>query len=662
MNNINNFSDELLWIIFETLSQRDLIEGLGVNRFWYASIMQFRVRQAKIEFTSSSQLKRFIDTANVSITFDLCKIIFRFPIDNHIRSVSTLIRLSPRLQQIIMENDDNPYPFSIIKIRTPVSFNHVTFWYKNSFIIKINAENANRRRLKTLDYSLGSHLSSNSSIRLQPIGIMRSRLAGDSNQVVIDYYSKILLMPTFNHLISLRIALREYEYYSKSCEYEMDEKRLQSINQSCPKLESLYLFDYFLNISDECNDVRLPDNSINVMQILKSFGMTGAFFDVRCCSLLNLMYPHLESFECIYSYTRVNGYDSRYLQYAFCDMIAQFTSLKQLSLRSLSYSKNEFKYWPDYSFIEFLNNYPDRINSLDYPDCLFFIASNSTNDCLPCNNSNIISNGLFLQRLSSLAMRSEQLVEMVVNYLLYDNNNKLTISESIKELKIYDDKCTDNNGLYLLDWFVLFSVLATLKIENQVLVGSDNPDGNDDDVSTNYYLKNGSNKVLHQLIDIRKQKDDMDYKKNGLDKLETLELNHVKIRYINGLTSLFVNFKKLNRLILKHIHYSHIEWKGTGGLPETITSIYLNISYLRLDYILVTDIRIHGWNNNAYYLEKLVKKIELIEYSTGKMSDCFCELPSSGSNEYYRALFRCYPNSTFTFKLFCNHVDRFIFY
>ncbi|CAO3620246.1 unnamed protein product [Cunninghamella blakesleeana] len=657
MNNINDLPTELLWIVLECLSQRDLISGLGVNRWWYSSIMQFRVRQATIEFTSSSQLKRFIDTSNTSINFDFCKVILHFPIGNNTRLLSTLIRLSPRLQQIITENDDDPYPLSMIKTRTPVSFNHITFWYKNSFIIKINEEKANRRQLKTLDFSLGSHLSSDSSIRLQSIGPVKTKLARDSIQV-IDYYSKVLLMPTLNHLVSLRLALKQHESYPKCYEYETDEKILQSINQSCPKLESLYLFDYYMSISDEYSSVRLFDSSNSGIQCLKSFGMTGVFFDERCCSLLNLMYPHLESFQYTYSYQRANDYDYQYLQSAVCGMIRQFTYLKRLSLRSISYETAHCKYWPDYPFIEFLNNHPDQLTSLDYPDSLYPNRIPNGNN----NNDTIISNGLFLSHLSSLTMRSKELIKTATNYLLH-HDNKLTISDSIKELNIYDDKRTGNDGLYLFDWLELLPALDTLKLENQVLVDSNDPDDNDDsDNPINYYTNNGSCKIIHQLVNTRKQQNGVDYKKARIYELRTLELHHVEIKFVNGLTSLFVNFYKLNRLVIKHIHYFHIGWKGTGDLPEDITSLYLNIPHLCLDYILMTDIRIHSWNNNAYCIERLVKKIRLIEYSADKRSNCFCELPSGDNDGYYRSLFRCHPNNTFTLKLFVNHIDQFIFY
>ncbi|CAO3620085.1 unnamed protein product [Cunninghamella blakesleeana] len=659
-NNIHKLHTDVLWIVFEFLSQRDLINGLGVDRLWYSSIMQFRIHQATVVFDSSDQLKRFIDTANDSVTFDLCKVVLNFPIDNHTRLLSTLIRLSPRLQRIITENDYNPYPLSMIKTPTTVFFNHVNFWYNNSFIIKINAQKASRRRLKTLDYSLGSNPSFGSSIRLQSIGPMKTKLNRDSIQV-IDYYSKVLLMPTLNHLVSLRLALKEYETYPKCYEYEMDEKILQSINQSCPKLESLYLFDYFMNISDEYGSSRLFDNSNNGIQCLKSFGMTGAFFDVRCCFLLNLMYPHLESFEYMYSYQKDNGYDYQYLQSAFCDMIKQFTFLKRLSLRSLSYDTDHCKFWPEYSFVEFLNNHPDRFTSLDYPDCLYpdgLINGNSDNDII------IIPNGLFLHNLSFLTMRSKELIKTITNYFLH-HDCKLTISVSIKELKIYDDKHTDDNGLYMFDWFILFPALDTLKIQNQVLVDHEADETGEFDEDHECFinrLKSGEgSRILHQMIEARKHKRGIKYSETRWYKLETLELDHVKIKYTGGLTSLFVNFYKLNQLVLKHIQYFHFGWQGIGDLPETITSIYLNISHLCLDYILITDIRIHNWNKDAYYIERLVKKIKLIEYSTGKKSDCFCELPSSGSDEYSRALFRCHPN-TFTFKLFCNYVDQFIFF
>ncbi|CAO3619865.1 unnamed protein product [Cunninghamella blakesleeana] len=678
MDNIHGLPNEILYSIFQKLSQRDLINGLGTNRLWYLSIMQFRNHQATIEFCSSNQLKRFLDTANESITFDLCKVILHFPIDNHTRSLSTLIKLSPRLHQIVTENDGEPYPHSIIKAPTPVSFNHVTFFYRNTLITKITEENASRRQLKSLEYSLGFHLPPNSTIRLQSIGSIKTKLARDSiqdrnnninyhyydnhnsnnnsNQELVHYYSKTLVMPTFNHLISLSVALNQYQLYPKCYEYEMDEKLFQSIHQSCPKLEKLYLFDFYMNISDEYDGLHLSQNATSGIYGLKSFGMRGAFFDPRCCTFLNLIYPYLESFDYTYSYEMANDYDSRYLQSTFCDMITRFASLKKLSLCSLCYDTELCKFWPDYSFIQFLNNHPNQIFSLNYPGCLYPISpsSNTTDDHLVYKNNNydiIISNGLFFNHLSSLTMRSKQLIRTVSNFLIY-NNDTLTISKSVKELTIYDDKRTNNNDLYLFDWLVLFPALDALKVQQQVLVDLiDSDEADDSDGLINQHINNDSSKVLHhRLSDKIKRQSVSDYKKKtGLYKLKSLELNHIELRFVNGLTSFFENFNKLNQLVLKHIHYSHIGWQGAGDLPGTITSIDLDIPHLCLDYILVTDICTHSWDNIAYYPERLVKKVKVMEYSTGN------------SDRYYRALSRCYPNSTFTFKLYAKYVDLFFY-
>ncbi|CAO3619853.1 unnamed protein product [Cunninghamella blakesleeana] len=694
---MNNLPTEVLWNIFQNIPERDLlIHGLTVNQLWKSSILRFRAHQGTIEFCSPNQLQKFIDTANASNTFDIRIAILHFPIDNHIKLLSIFIKLLPKLKQITTGSDTDPYPSFIIQTPTPASMDYVAYWYKHSFITKINEEKADKRELKLLNYSLGSHLPSNSSIHLQSIGSLKTKPARESiqnrnydtihnyydnsnnsynnnsynsnNQEIIQYYSKILVLPTFNHLISLSLALKENQFYTRSDEYEMDEKMLQSIHQSCPKLENLYLFDFYMNISDNFDDLLFSYK--NNPHGLKRLGIHGALFDSRCCTYFNSKYPKLESIDYTYSYKRIDDYDSRYLQYAFSIMIHRFAYLKELSLRSISYDTDYSKFWPDASMIQFLNNHSNQLVSLNYPDCLYPMAPsfNSTGENLFYKNGDdmvTLSNGLFFSHLSSLTMPSKQLIKTVTNYLIRNNKNTLTISRSIKELKIYDAKSINGNGLYLFDWLLLFPALDIFKIEHQVLVDDDSDDDDSidgDDGFIKQYINNESSKVLHQLIDKKKEQDSIDYNKTGLYKLKTLELNNVNIKYVNGFTSLFVNFSKLNRLILSHVHYSHNGWCATNDLPRTITSICLDMPHLSLDYLSVTDVRIHSWQGNLYYLERLVKKVKLVERSTGKKSNCYYDPPSGASDSYYRALSRCHPADTFTLKLTCHGVNRFIFH
>ncbi|CAO3619784.1 unnamed protein product, partial [Cunninghamella blakesleeana] len=299
-----------------------------------------------------------------------------------------------------------------------------------------------------------------------------------------------------------------------------------------------------MNFSNEYNDLLLNHTSA-----LRNFGMRGSFFNIRCCSFIVSIYPHLESFEYIYSYKMANTYDSRYLQLPFYDMITQLASLKRLSLRSLPYKSALSQFWPEYLFIQFLNNHPNQLISLSYPSCLYRIAwTFNTIGNRPHydngNNNAIVSNGLFLNHVTALSMSSKELIKTVSNFLIH-NMNALTISKSISKLVIHDNNRNNNNGLYLSDWLVLFPELEVLKLENQVLVEASNNRGGDG--LTNQYINNNSSSIaLHQLISRRKHV--VNYNQAGSFNLKTLELDQVAIKCVNW-EALFANTRKLNRLV-----------------------------------------------------------------------------------------------------------------
>ncbi|CAO3648392.1 unnamed protein product [Cunninghamella blakesleeana] len=70
--------------------------------------------------------------------------------------------------------------------------------------------------------------------------------------IIDTFHSKILMLPTLNHLITLRLYFSEYmENLTFDGLFEFDERTIESIHQSCPLLERLELDCFNMNISEE---------------------------------------------------------------------------------------------------------------------------------------------------------------------------------------------------------------------------------------------------------------------------------------------------------------------------------------------------------------------------------------------------------------------------
>ncbi|CAO3641650.1 unnamed protein product [Cunninghamella blakesleeana] len=662
--------------ILQRLGSKNLAACNCVSKEWFNIIMTYKL-WATIDVNSSVKLNELIAAANEyrqlsenghipftdanryqPIAFTLNHIILYFSVENSSDLVSALFRTFPNIQSITTPTNNNPYSYFRTRAPSPHSYNIINFWYKNAYIKRINSRRDDKRRLRSLQVTLNSHLSTNSSIYLQSIGPEKKRLvhhylkgAPSGDQETVSYHSKILVLPILRYLTSLSIGLMDRRRFTRSYDYELNEKTLEAIHHSCQNLIQLQLYDYYMNISEEYDGDIISKNSA---QKLKIFRMQGCLFDSKTCEYFTLKYPNLETFDFTYSYADAATYSIQYLQYGFYNMITRFASLKKLTLRSFFIADNS-KYWPQDRLIQWLNDHPKQLIHLDYPDILYPVPSSN-------QPMNILSSNSFFHHLSSLTMRSQQLIETFINHLNHndtDDNNTFDTLKSIKHFCIYDLQETDNQPLYLFDLLELFTNLDSLKLDYQVLVDADGL--NDQYMDHDDSVGNMTSNILHHLIIEKKRKLGRDTNDNKLYTLKQLELNHVQLRY-RELNLLFSRFSQLNRLKLNHINYLCYTWNGNTDLPEDINTIHVNMQHLSVDTVSITDIRINPWNGTTIYLERLVKSIIVNHSLTEAPITYHYETPTGNSDDYYRVLANTNLDHPFSMEWAFNYVDSFTFY
>ncbi|CAO3619668.1 unnamed protein product [Cunninghamella blakesleeana] len=343
---MDNLPVEIAWNIFGRLSFRSLANCLCTSHQWRDLILQLKI-YSSIHISSHQQLERFIDKANTP---------------------------SPR------------------------SFHHIPYWYKNAYINKITPSRANHRGLKSLEIyipftsSFTSSSFKKSTIYLQPIGPVKSHPARhysqDRNPILIDYRSKVLMIPKLHHLITLKIAFHLADYYAREYEFEMDERTLEAIHLSSPQLKHLHLFSLYMNISEDFDEYLISRNRASSLIELK---INGGLFDGKCCKYFTLKYPNLESFDYTYSYDKIDGYPSQYLQTPFYNMITHFTALKRLALRSRAYVYENGVYWPHDDLLKWINEHPQKLEHLEYPDYLCIKPIKPSSTLTPVSSSSSIS-------------------------------------------------------------------------------------------------------------------------------------------------------------------------------------------------------------------------------------------------------------------------------
>ncbi|CAO3641370.1 unnamed protein product [Cunninghamella blakesleeana] len=235
-------------------------------------------------------------------------------------------------------------------------------------------------------------------------------------------------------------------------------------------------------------------------------------------------------------------------------------------------------------------------------------GNNYTNNNIPSTGSSNANrpnttflNNSFFKHLSSLTLRSHQLIETLINLIhhhkVHRNNVHKTI-KSIHRLTIYDLQGADNQPLYLFDLLEFFTGLDSLQLDYQIV--TDIEGLNDQSMNNGMNRSNIINNHLHHLI-----KEKLGLSTDG------------------------------NR-------------NGETDLPESIDTIHINMQDLSVNMISITDIRINPWNGTTRYIERLVKKITVNHSLTENPITYHYVSPLRHSDQYYRLLTTFYRNNPFS--------------
>ncbi|CAO3649842.1 unnamed protein product [Cunninghamella blakesleeana] len=472
-----------------------------------------------------------------------------------------------------------------LQLRRPI---HISYWYiDEEWIAKFNKV---KDHLKSLDIHITPALLTFTPSPQQieqsspPIHITETLLRSfDDHISVIE-----LKLPTLVHLTELKIHFRQLIYTSEQ-QHSIDDITLETIHQSCPHLETLYLDKFFMGISQKFHDdpsFVLPANR------LKHLHLKGQITRPLCYYYFYHKYPHLESLSLFLCYANISIDSIGLFQGCIYSMLLNLNSLKSISVdffhtqsstistataaavNTVGNATEKVSFWPHFGFLKCLYERSHQMEHLDYPfnvtinekekNAIIVSEANSTNSD-PINKFLLKQySPPILDHLTSLSLRLTHAVKLVFNYILNKNNDTtMVLSTRLKELKISQPHSTSNRSLYIDDWFIIFPNLNIFKLCDLPNVtdeddGSDEDDEDDDD-DVDHYHHHGENKrmnstLLHQLIKQRKQSQSFQY--SSFYKLECLEIENSRIHFKNGYNDFFKKCPQLKNLKMKKMKHA----------------------------------------------------------------------------------------------------------
>ncbi|CAO3635412.1 unnamed protein product [Cunninghamella echinulata] len=260
---------------------------------------------------------------------------------------------------------------------------------------------------------------------------------------MINCFGKVLkFSTTWQSLKSLTLdftssSSSSYSSPSSLFDYELDERTIDSIFQSCPVLEHLSLDYFFMNISDQYyNDSQYhitPFTSLNILQFnhcLMHQAECFYYFLKKCPNVTTLILY----LQC---YIHMDELKKGLFRKGIYDMITQFCTLKQLSAR-LEYTGDYYMcpveledgFFPDHELKEWLNVIqPSQLKVLDYP---YDLSLSSMVENEKINNQHFV----YLNYLSSFTLESKNSPSFLLNHYFLRQNTVDFASFSITTLNI----------------------------------------------------------------------------------------------------------------------------------------------------------------------------------------------------------------------------------
>ncbi|KAI9300638.1 hypothetical protein BJ944DRAFT_272726 [Cunninghamella echinulata] len=261
---------------------------------------------------------------------------------------------------------------------------------------------------------------------------------------MINCFGKVLkFSTTWESLKSLTLdftssSSSSYSSPSSSLfDYELDERTIDSIFQSCPVLKHLSLDYFFMNISDQYYDVSqyriTPFTSLKVLQFNHCImhQVECFYYFIKKCPNVTTLILYLQC------YIHLDEVKKGLFRKGIYDMITQYLTLKQLSAR-LEYTGDYYMcpveledgFFPDHELKEWLNAIqPPQLKVLDYPYDLS-LTSMVENEKIDNQHS------AYLNYLSSFTLESKKEPSFLLNHYFLRQNTVDHASFSITTLNI----------------------------------------------------------------------------------------------------------------------------------------------------------------------------------------------------------------------------------
>ncbi|CAO3619688.1 unnamed protein product [Cunninghamella blakesleeana] len=631
---MDNLPIEIQRYIFLLLSQRNLSQCSIVSSQWYQIVQP--ILYSTLKLYSCEQWKKFVNTAKIvtiqdkPVIYYVHHIIIYFNAMLFYDYISEFSDTLPNLQSVINGLYNSSLPLPSMSIRFPIlkQLTHIPIWYKTSF-----EQISDKKRIKSIHYkienlpfspSLEVSSKTSSNNYLYPIGPIKCRkrkilsteyetginvnqrlenlllgsmvrLNNNNNEEPdIKYQRLVLRLPLLESLTHLHLCF-ESSLWGQGM-YEYDDRFLNTLHLSCPRLEKLSLYHFFMNLSEQYDNSDVFSNPPTI-QPLKELTISGILKDPKCYTLLSLKYPQLKSFNLdLLNYSSLldrNLPFSSFIQ----DMIIKFTLLKKLSLgvnygRTRRFNKeNDIYIFPDHEFFQWLQKHPKQLDHLSYPNPLILQPHVSTSHqqrqlqqnmdnfqsikSIPLND---VVNDSFLNYLTSLSLEFNHFVETAINYLLI-NKHTTTLSISINEIFIYNMEKENKSIIYIYDWLTILPNLLFFSVKDIDFIND--YDDRYDNIKNKIYIKDRGKEndmKLHELILQRKQQQKKQkQKQNNTDNnnedihgsttrkktysLRKLVLENGHFHFNHDFNSFIKTFGQLNDLTLHNIDFSYYDEK-----------------------------------------------------------------------------------------------------
>ncbi|CAO3640399.1 unnamed protein product [Cunninghamella echinulata] len=343
------------------------------------------------------------------------------------------------------------YNLGLYNTTTPyVDYFAKTGYENNDGIIQVQKDQQQRTRSKK------HHPNPNHGVQLA------------NDQEFILHYGKSIFFSTpssWTQLIKLSLQFCRFTGNNPTWIYELDERVFNTINSTCPHLESLALYDFYMNLSDDylsalATTATKINKVIHLHSSLKQLHFNScAFHDNQCFDYVSKLYPNITDLKLDLIWNRDGMEECKQYKLSLFNMITGFTRLKKLSaaLKSIK-NNNTFLLmehtWPTIELYEWFIDHPTQLEVLDYPyDLLgvedFYLThlqSKSQSLSSPSSSSllnyqyghNLNHSLAYLRHLTTLTLRLQADPLDLLQYLRMDGCST-SVSLSITSLKIVGD-------------------------------------------------------------------------------------------------------------------------------------------------------------------------------------------------------------------------------